>query len=187
MGKKEKIKIVLSAIVMVIALFMIVGMAMYLMIDNDEKVDQITPPGKISGHYVDASFGRYIRYDSQDNNKNEVDQYNRRFLTSYDDYRVFIDNTNYESKLDKSDFNANSYVLIFAENKYCGGGINQIKGIEKDKNGNNNSLLISIGYNISCVECPSNYTLLLVPVEKSQTNENTVVLENYVKENFPEC
>ena len=189
MGKKEKIKIVLSALGMVIVLFSIVGMAMYLTIDNDEKEKEaITPPGKISGNFIDSDFGRYIRYDDADDSvKASSEKYNRKTLTTYEDYRVFINDTDYESKLTESDFKEKAYIILFTENEFCEGTITKIKEISYKDVGSVKNIMINLGYNRSCTICPKKYNLFLIPIDKYKIAKSTVIIDSYAQDNVTPC
>ncbi len=189
MKNKEKIKIVITAIGVVIVLFLIVGMAMYLKVDNNEPDQAPTKQSnKIHGDFITSTFGRYIKYYEVDNSAESIaQQYSRKILTTYDDYRVFIDNTKFESKLVAEDFIENSYIILFAENGYCDGTINKINNLKSQSIGESSNIMIGIGYNESCEKCPTKYTLFLIPMNKNKLGVNSVILDSYEKESFPKC
>ncbi len=191
MDKKVKLKILLAALSIVAILFLIIGLAMYIRLDDPEPTSIPTEaPTKIEGHYVDSEYGKYIKYDEQEAStvSEIVEGYNRTILTSYQSYQDFINQIGYESRLTESDFDNNYYIIAFAENDSCKIKINEIKSIKTVNTDIDNRIIIEIGYENICENCSKKYALFLVPYDKNKINKNTTIGQiKYTKENFRKC
>jgi len=191
MDKKVKLKIILSALCIVAALFLIIGMAMYIRLDNPEPTSIPTEkPTKIDGHYLDSEYGKYIKYDEQEASavSEIVERYDRTILTSYQSYQDFINQIGYESKLTESDFDNNYYIIVFAENDSCKTKIKELKSVTQTYTETESRIIIEIGYENICANCSEKSTLFLVPYDKNKINKNTSIGQiKYTKENFRSC
>ena len=93
MNRKVKLRILLAALSLVAVLFAIIGMAMYIKLDNPDP-----NPGIITDNPGDKDSG-YIKYEEKDSIRKFAKEYHRRILMSYEDYQDFISKADYESKL----------------------------------------------------------------------------------------
>ncbi len=177
MDKKVKLKILLSALCIVAALFLIIGMAMYIRLDNPS-------PQTLPTNSQKRWNGNYIKYEAALEKEDIIKKYDRKILYSYEEYQEFINESKYESKLTESDFNNNAYIIAFAENDYCRGKINDIRDVKVESN----VIAIEIGYDGSCGQCASDYTLYTIAINKDKINDNTMVSKyKYVRENDYDC
>lgn len=182
MNRKVKLRILLAALSLVAVLFGIIGMAMYIKLDNSDP-----NPGIITDNPGDKDSG-YIKYEEKDSIRKFAKEYHRRILMSYEDYRDFISKADYESKLTESDFEENAYIVVFAENSYCDGKINDIQSIKTERTEIDNKIVITVGYQNGCEACQMKYVLFLVPYEKNKINKNTMVDKiQYANEKITKC
>lgn len=133
--------------------------------------------------YRPIKYMNTVNYKTQNMTYENLPKYDGKIIQSYEDYKKFQDAYNIETNINENDFNHNYYIIVFAENNYCGGSINGIRDIKINKS----EVEIDIGYNGSCSSCPSDYQLFIVPVEKEYINNSTTINYKYIAENKYKC
>ncbi len=125
-----------------------------------------------------------VKYTSENLTLDNISDYDGKIIKNAEDFNDFQNNYNIKVDIKDLDFSNNYYIIVFAENDYCGGSINGIRSVEA----NNSKIKIDIGYNGSCGPCPREYTLYIVPIEKSKINDaNIMVNYKYTVENKYHC
>lgn len=167
MKKKEKTAIIIPIIIISLS---IIGYIYFTELRN-------TP-------YKPIKYVKTIKYNSNSSIFNEISDYDAKIIKNYDDYINFQSKYNIDSNIKKENFEDNYYVIVFAENDYCGGSINGIRNVDYKES----KVEIDIGYNGSCGPCPSEYKLYIVPLEKEKVNINTTIVNyKYTVENKYHC
>ncbi len=144
-------------IIICIILVFLIGMIILLIINNDNKLNII------EAYKVDAT---------EDNNY---------LFKDYNDYKNYISNHKLTKKLDKLDFNNNSYVLVNVEYDSCGEVILKPNNIEYTKD----KIIVTIPYRSKCGSCAPLYSGYLIKVDKQSTNKK--VVNTYQVTNHPYC
>ena len=165
MKNKKKLIIIIAIICIVV---IISGIIIY------QKMSQ-TPK---NNHYIDT-----IKYSSENKDYEDINKYDKQIIKTYEEYQEFTNIYNIKTSLTPNDFSKHNYIIVFAENDYCGGKTNGIRKI----NIHENEIKIDIGYDGSCGPCPSTYELFILPIEKNKINASSKVSYNYIVENKYKC
>lgn len=134
--------------------------------------------------YKPIKYVKTVKYESKDITYDDISDYDAKIIKTYDDYKIFQNTYNISSNIKEENFETNYYIVVFAENDYCGGSINGIRDVEIKEA----KVEINIGYNGSCGPCAPTYKLYIVPVEKEKINANTTIVNyKYTVENKYRC
>lgn len=109
--------------------------------------------------------------------------YRNMLITTYEKYQEVINHYNVKSKLKEEDFVNNNYIVVLAENIYCDGAINYLKGIKiEDK-----EIKVKFRITKTCKECSIKFYLYLVEVSKKDVPEEKDVKYLYEPVNEIYC
>ena len=164
--KKSNNQIVLFIIITIV---LILGIIVYNRMNN-------IPYRPIT--YIDT-----IKYEADNTTYENISKYDGKIITTYADYENFKKEYNINSNIKEKDFNKYYYIIVFAENDYCGGKTNGIRDVKTS----NNKVEIDIGYDGSCGPCAPEYKLFIVPIEKEKITHSTTINYKYTVENKYEC
>jgi len=162
---KKSYKIILLSVLLLI----IIIIAIIFIVNNGEKNKEI--PAEIKA----ISHGLLL--------DNEKKDYKDIIIDNYDEYLIFIKEYSLNRKMTENDFKNYSYLVVYAENDYCGGKITGIK----DVNVNKENINIDIGIKASCGPCAPEYEIYLVALIKDNVKDNYKVNYNYITENKTDC
>lgn len=165
--KKNKIIIIILAIVIIA----IIGFLIFLNVSEKNK------PNKIS-EIETIKYGHL-------NSEIDKEKYKDTFIDNYSKYEKIIKYYEKEPNKDKDslDFSNYSYLVVIAENDYCGG---ELKGI-KDTSKEGDKLTVNINIEISCGACASEFFLYLVPIAKEEASQVKNIDYQYININVLDC
>lgn len=167
-NKKKLINIIIIIIIIISIVLIILGILIY------QKTKQTPQPV----NYIET-----VKYSSDNTDYEGLNKYDKKVLKTYEEYQEFTNAYNIKSSLTPNDFDKENYIIVFAENDYCGGKINGIRKIKIQTN----EIRIDIGYDGSCGPCPATYEMFIVPIDKAKINDDSKVSYNYIVENKYKC
>jgi len=132
----------------------------------------------------DEVLDDYVSYEYLELGSIDSDSiaYRNMLLTTYSKYLEVMSHYNLDGSILEEDFDKYNYLVLIAEDKYCDGSIDKLKGMKIDD-------VIDVKFNItaSCRECAIKYYLYLVKVSKSELNEEKEVKYTYESTNELYC
>lgn len=174
-NKKPQKKV--NTILILIILFVLLSIAIFLFVYKDTLEIKTINKRTIVGESLISNW-------KERRSKNSIiEKYNKKILTSEDEYEEFIQEANIKSNLNEMNFSKYNYVLLFEEHN-CRTKFNRIKSIKVTSN----IVTIDLEYENTCDRCVLSIFPRMIPVKKSETDKDTnvVIHESILKDDI-EC
>ncbi len=154
-----------KAIIPLLMVLFVIGIAIFLLRDNDHPAIQDKMP---------TSNLRILDGGSIDP---EVLAYRNVLLKDYASYIEVVDYYQIEEVLKESDFNHHDYLAVVIENDYCPGNLDGIYDVVVS----NNKAIVKVNVHDMSETCPIDYEMFFVELDKNKLKDNFEIEVKYEK------
>ena len=109
--------------------------------------------------------------------------YRNMLITDYDKYLEIVNHYNVKFDISQENFTKYNYLVLLAEDRYCDGKINSLKGFKEE----DDEYYVKFNITKSCNECSIKYYLYLAELDKNKYPEEKVVKYDYNQTNNVYC